>query len=296
MTNFPTLALHVGPHKTATTHLQRAMERNKERLIAHGVRFYGPDYLRDRGRNVSGLFGLAGGRASHRAPHDQLRFLAKDGHRVILSEENFFGRLREDDGSLPQPLYPDGPAKVADLVSVLPGVEVELFISLRHPLRMIASMYSQLIYSRIYMTPEDFCAAHDPAILDWLRILTDLTQIDGLAAINVWRYEDYNRIQNRLIPALLGEAAADGFEPEPGRPNVGLSQEGMEWVFAQLAADPNADPIDTARARFPVAGGRERMQLYSDDIRAAEDRRYTAQIAAIRDLPKVRFIDPTAQA
>ncbi|MEL6685770.1 MAG: hypothetical protein AAFQ00_10775, partial [Pseudomonadota bacterium] len=102
MTDHPlSIAFHIGAHKTATSHLQRSLLRAGDALAAAGVRYYGPDYFRLPGHSIQALFGFRPGTkggGAMRPAAEQLALLQQDGHRIVLSEENFIGPLNQPHG------------------------------------------------------------------------------------------------------------------------------------------------------------------------------------------------------
>ena len=90
--NNRSVAIHIGAHKTATTHMQQSLEASEDRLAAQGVRFYGPKALRKENQSLIDVFNL---QVDHHTPKptrskaEQLEHMLGDGHRLVLSNENF---------------------------------------------------------------------------------------------------------------------------------------------------------------------------------------------------------------
>jgi len=121
------LSLHLGAHKTASTHLQHALKAHEEQLIDAGVRFYGPQYLRERDRSIPQMFGVGTAATTGRSAPLQLEFLAKDADRVILSEENFLGKLFDERGVVGEQLYPLADMRINGLSQRLPHTKLRVF-------------------------------------------------------------------------------------------------------------------------------------------------------------------------
>ena len=157
------IALHIGAHKTASSHLQNVLYRNREMLSDEGVRVYGPGYLRIQGRNLAAMFGLSWSESPppRRKPHDQLKFLAKGRARLVFTEENFVGQLVDTNGRTTLPLYPSGPARVAEIVEKWAPVETQLFVAIRNPASFMASAYSQALFGGANIGPRTFRARND---------------------------------------------------------------------------------------------------------------------------------------
>ena len=81
----------------------------------------------------------------HGATRAQIKFLSKGRKRLVFTEENFVGNLADSRGRTALPLYPSGPARVAELVEKLAPVDVQLFLAVRNPASFMASTYSQAL-------------------------------------------------------------------------------------------------------------------------------------------------------
>jgi len=192
------VALHIGAHKTASTHLQASLNAAALDLAAAGVRFYGPDYLRKQGRTLPQMFGLAEAEARRPAP-DQARFLAKDGHRIVLSEENFCGPLHDGRGQMAIPLYPLAEARVGALVHALNPLPVDLFVAIRDPARFVTSAYSQMLMGGHVMPFRAFRAANPFRRIGWAALIGRLRAVPGLRSLTVWQYEDYSATFGQIV-------------------------------------------------------------------------------------------------
>lgn len=289
MPSLPSIALHVGLHKTATTHLQFSFEKNKEDLIARGVRYFGPQYLRGRSRDLGRLFGMVEVKGA-RAPMEQLAFLAKDGHRLIFSEENFLIQPRRFKTPGGPPPYSDAPERVAALCGQLPGVSVDIFVSLRNPVTFLASIYSQLLASGYILQPSVFARRRDPLRLDWVRLISGIAHVPQVRRVYCWQFEEYNDVKERVLADMAGRDAVAGFEFEPRRANASLSAAGIKWFLQQHKVNPAPDLFRRAREVEPVSEGGEQLRIYDRDHVIRATAQYRAQLDEISSIEKVSFI------
>lgn len=105
--------IHIGAHKTASTHLQRLLLRNAARLSAKGCAYFGPNRLRhdlrlpplcvDRPANARVIAPLV----------SDLRNAAARGQKLVVSEENILGTTRADIIARADRLYPDADGQIA---------------------------------------------------------------------------------------------------------------------------------------------------------------------------------------
>jgi hypothetical protein len=287
------VALHIGAHKTASTHLQGSLNAAALDLADCGVRFYGPDYLRIEGRSLPAMFGLAQNSAPRRPPAQQLNFLAKDGHRVLFSEENFCGLLHDGAGGMPIPLYPMAEERLLRLVDVLAPVPVDAFIAIRSPARFVTSAYSQTLMGGHVMPFRAFRAANPFRRIGWAAYVERLRAVAGLRGLTVWRYEDYAQVFDQIVSALAGEVAAAMVQPRPKPAHRSLSARAVKFVLSRRKAGDAGDLALIARNRFPASSdGSDRFDPFSPDDHAASERLYAAQVAKIAAMPGVTLLSP----
>ena len=168
------IAFHIGAHKTATSHLQRSLQRSSDDLAARGVQYYGPDHFRLPGRTISALFGLrprTGAGRSKRSPQDQLALMRKGADRIVFSEENFIGTLAHTISRDIEFGYPSANIKIAQLARAL-GKPIDLFLCVRNPTALINSVYSQLLRGNKIMPFDAFKAMVPMARGDWADLVT----------------------------------------------------------------------------------------------------------------------------
>ena len=288
------LSLHLGPHKTATTHLQRSILNHQEEIIAAGVRAYGPDYLRQGGRNIPNLFGLTrwgARRAARREPMDQLKFLAKSGWRVLLSEENFLGQLHRDDGTLALPVYSEAAERISDLASNFPSVAVRVFLAIRQPDTFLESAYSQTLFAGKFLPPDQFVAQHQPDQVDWAQMMTAISAIPNVS-LHVWRYEDYHQVFPTLMKRMLRWKLGGTVKPFGRTLHAGLSAQAVEQVMAWAQEGREGALAMDARKMLPVGPDRPRFTLYDQAVKDAAALDYQRQFDTICQLPDIDVIRP----
>ena len=96
------VGLHLGAHKTATTHLQHSLLASQGVLNAFGVQVHGPRSFRWGKPSLLTRFGIAETPKSRpRKPHPiAFEELSQGARRLLLTEENFAGTLVNQRGRL----------------------------------------------------------------------------------------------------------------------------------------------------------------------------------------------------
>ena len=96
-TSAPTVVLHLGAHKTATTHLQHSLIAHRIDLWQRGIRTMMPPHLRGGGQSLEALFDLPINRTvtGHAPNPAEVRAkLIGQAKRFVVSEENLLGVLQ----------------------------------------------------------------------------------------------------------------------------------------------------------------------------------------------------------
>lgn len=276
------VVLHVGAHKTATSHLQRSLNEVRPELAASGVQVYTPNHLRSAGASLAERLGLPGFAKS--APEsvraEGLVRLVRQGRRLVLSEENFVGTLYVARGRMEWPLYPRAVPRVETLIEALAPVPVSLCLGLRNPADFLSSVYSQMLMGGRLITAEAFRKRHPPERVDWVDYAKRLS---GIAPLTVWKYEEYSAVFGQICEALLGRDAPQ-VPPVEARVHPGLTQDAVDAVL-------EGEEVQAARKRFPIGAGRPRFSTFTEDEIAAAGVFYDAQWDAIRALPGVRVVE-----
>jgi len=291
-----TVAFHIGVHKTATSHLQRSLKRASEPLATRGVRYYGPDYFRLPGRTLQSLFGFRPGLpdgGAHRSPSEQLARMRKDGHRLVLSEENFIGSLNQPHGRAMKHRYKAADARLEALASAM-GREIDVYMAIRRPTGFINSAYCQMLLGGRVQPVAMFQRRNPLSSVDWVDLITRLRAARGVGALCVWCYEDYGVLFPRIISGLVGEDNAPLVTPRPRLVNRGLSAPAVAQVLAQPDDVSDINIARLARGELPVEDGHPPFDGFTPPEHAIGDAIYARQITAIGQMSGVTLLRPDA--
>ena len=279
-----TTALHVGAHKTATTHLQQSIAASLPALIERGVQFYGPTALRAGGQSLLARLDQDGVR------HD----LVQGATRLVLSEENFMGTLHVREGAIPKPLYRNGPDRIAQLADRLAPDGLELFLCIRDPADFLGSAYGQVLMGGKVMPFAAFRDANPLDKVDWVYLARRLSKVAGINQITVWRYEDYLPLFDQICTSMLGVGGV--VTPVPKRVHQGLSGQAVDEMMKWHAAGETGALALLARDTYPIAGDVPAFDGFDASDRAASAEKYASQIEKILRIPNVRFLRRSAEA
>ncbi|MDX8350600.1 hypothetical protein SLH49_21630 [Cognatiyoonia sp. IB215446] len=288
-----TLAFHIGAHKTATTHLQRSLMKSVEGMAAAGVRYYGPQDFRLPGRSIFALFGLKDDLPSgpRRSPQAQLALMRKDATRVVFSEENFIGVLNSPRRMQVTQRYPHAAIRISRLAAALER-PVDVLLGIRHPTAFLNSAYCQQLMGGRVVPFARYHQINPVKSVDWLDLVTRLRAAEGVGQVTVWCYEDYTALFPRICRALVGANAATLVRPLDRRIHEGLSAEAVAETLARHARDQTEKLGFAMRKTMPVGPKNPRFDGFGANTHAAGDVAYARQIAGIRALSGVTFLDP----
>ena len=289
------VALHIGAHKTATTHLQRSFVMQQDALIRAGLRYYGPDTLRRPKRGLGDLYGLAAYKRQTfptRSREEQRDFMFKDGHRLILSDENFVGVLHNKAGNMLSPLYPMAQARVQGLAEALDVGPMDVLVGLRNPATFLVSAYGQAIMGGQLSSFEDYSAKNPLSQIYWPGLVTRLRQCSGVGRIIVWRFEEYRWRFHKICAAMMGDHVDMRILPLPKKVHLGLSNAAVAHVLEHLDTADLATLGERARKAYPISEAHPAFAPFSQDEIAAATADYDRQIAEISDIAGVTFLRP----
>lgn len=300
--------LHLGAHKTATTHLQGAFRAAAPALAAHGVRWFGPGRFRGPGALPLKAVAEAGPQAPGAARLARVlggaRSAAQDG-RLIVSEENLLGpALRPAPGAAPA-LYAHAERRLGHVLAATglgggPGSGgVTLCLAVRAPCDWVVSNHSQRASTGRWMAWEAFADGVEPAALRWSGLVARLLAVPGVSGALVWAHEDYPAVFPSLLQRLLPEAARPLVVPAPRRANEGLSAAALAHIAAHSPGrtlEARRALVAEARARFPRGPDAPGFDPWPPAVREAAAAAHAADLERLRALPGVVWLAPPGRA
>jgi len=247
------IVLHIGAHKTATTHLQRSILAQQEALAGLGIKFYGPPQLRKPHPTVLARFDLPGSKQRLCDPEGQFFEMLGDGHRLVISEENMIGSLMNRYGKVAEPIYPDTFARLNAFGSKVAREGFDVCLGVRQPTTFLNSAYGQHLMSGGSLAPSKFVWKNPPRIVDWADLAERIIAVPGVRKLTVWRYEDYRGVFGQITRALLGQHGGDLVTPIDGIVHPGISQSAAHQISALRNEVSKDDLVAKVRTAFPVS-------------------------------------------
>ncbi|MEM6589934.1 MAG: hypothetical protein AAF641_15920 [Pseudomonadota bacterium] len=285
------LVILAGAHKTASSHIQHSLLGSAPALSDLGIAVIGPKTMRKDLTPFSQL--LRDGMTAEvvRAGADGfLKHFGRNSDTIALMDENILGGTDRKMLMRRKKLYPWAHTRVARLLQLFEGHDIELAIATRNPATFLPSCWSESLHHGRYDNFESFTAGFDPTDKNWTRLVDRILTTCPSLKLTLWRYEDFGALGTRLYAHLLKQGADQAINPDPQIRRAGLSQRAADWFQAQDTRDKAT--VQEARARFPKTGPETAFNPWSDDERATLERSYKRDIARLADRDGVTLLQP----
>jgi len=186
------LRLHLGVHKTASTHLQRVLSdtfRDDDRVM-----YIGPSEFRKftKWKKGENCFDVDYSRA----------YLEKNSsvaENLILSEENICGDTFDAFDN--DRLYENISQRLNSLSEFFNAFEeIEIFVTIRNPATYLPSVYCEALRWRAYRPFSDLY--HGKHNQSWVPVIKDILQALPGRKINVMAYENYREDLTNILKMM----------------------------------------------------------------------------------------------
>jgi len=202
--------IHLGAHKTATTHLQETLAVIRHDLAGQGVDFIPNALVREH--NLAGVVGgrrflarlpVVGAAAMRYAIEMMLAPLRIGPDVVVISEENVLGMPGH---LLTAPPYPHLPVNVGRLASLAGRAEVVFFLSIRSYDALVSSAYVETL-KHAPPPPGGFEATRARLLArppTWFDLVSRIHAAAPGIPLRIWRQEDYRPKSRAIMEELCG--------------------------------------------------------------------------------------------
>ena len=297
----PRIVLHLGAHKTASTHLQRSLERHEGALARQGVLYMGPRHLRRAGLRLRQV--IEGGEPPitwrRRIGRDVVALFA-DAETILVSDENILGSAHDPRVVREGVLYPDAAGRLDQLLRSFRARGVDLFLAVRDPAGFVVSAYGQFLLAGGRADFGAFLDGADITRLAWADLVARLLPVRGVTGCTVWRYEDYPACLPQIVAQMLPGGQGAGLVALEGRMQAGFSAQAhaqlRAWQAEGCAAPEGSTLAALARARFPKTGDTPAFAPFAEQVLARSAASYAADVARIRAMAGVRILMSGAPA
>jgi len=292
------IVLHLGAHKTASTYLQKCLAQSGGRLAASAIAYQGPRELRPYLTNWPARHA----RSEAERIADAMAWLfdtaeEKGLQRLILSEEQFLGTLRPlmQGGTLYETLG----ESLAPVVRAMQGRPFEIVMALRGYDEFFASAYCQVLRGWRF---QRFGAGLREHFLDhprgWADVVADIAALcPAETPIRLWRYEDFEAVEDDIFLALAGPAAPPTRRIK-GRPLQRPAHRAVAALhdMATRGFIPDARTIKRVFEETPPGPVAPRFAPWTREERRHFESRYAQDLIALSAEPRCRWILPSEQA
>lgn len=291
------LFIHLGVHKTATTHLQKSVKRIEPELLKKDFMFLGPDEMRRQPLSVVNLL-------NHVATRDQskrvrsvrriLRGLVETYSDCLVSEELLLGGLNPryflgEKGRV----YTMAEMRMKNLLYLFDTTNVTLFLALRSPASFLTSVFGESLRYGGPLTPGEYFGNFELTALRWSDLVTRIMR-SGAQRMVCWRFEDLADVRHAVLTRMLGEEFAPMIpDLQPIRP--GLTQMAYDKIIANAVGLPLIEQrklVNETMRQFPKAAGAEPLSIFDDELRQKYDQNYAEDCARVAEIPGVEFLTP----
>ena len=214
--------LHLGAHKTATTHIQQTLLGSREKLGKTGVHYIELHKLRKIfTRRFDKIFGNSGGvlyssevQTLRSTIRDEVGRAAEENKQqfstLVLSDENIMGHLPKlaHTGKL----YGDRARRLELVRAIFIGCPITVAFAIRNYNDFYPSAYTQAIRMGWSIPYDDYLRRLDLENNAWRIIVADLSRIFGRDRIRLFRYEDYPANSERLFESIIGRRLSSEFD------------------------------------------------------------------------------------
>ncbi len=198
------LRLHIGAHKTATTHLQDSLAAQSGQILEGGLVYLSRSFVRRHGL-VGGINEnyqhLRSGRQGFQSLDEVI--MLPEGHprRLLISEENILGLS----SNLLDGLYPRATARLKPWAAVTGGARPHIFLSIRNYADILPSAYSQALRDGVVPHAMASYRTHwlgrKPS---WVDLIKTIQDVFGEAQLTVWSLDFYAHSAAAVRKAVTG--------------------------------------------------------------------------------------------
>ncbi|GGO59618.1 hypothetical protein SAMN05444398_1106 [Roseovarius pacificus] len=305
----PHFILHGGFHKTASTHIQSTLNRNKKKLQRHGITYV---HHRDTRKKLTvpcqfHVYQQLGLNFEIKYSEEELKEISEKyfeevlsgaGARIIISDENMAGHC----GHCVKRglLYRWRNRLLRTFAQQFPFPVAEVHLAVRNYADFFSAAYVEFLRSS---TSQNFLDVSEMKIRvlehmpSWYKLILTVGENFPEARINVWKYEDYRALEKQVFANLCGpDFDLELLEPPADknrRPTAsGRAVEEVLKLIYRHGADYALSRRVEIQEQFPKSAENGVFDPWTPSERAHLTRMYERDIDDIRANPDITLIEP----
>lgn len=185
------MIIHLGVHKTATTHFQSRLYNSIPTLAQAGVGYLGLDKTREL--ITSKIFG-------NFKIEDSLEKLLNEEKRLLISDENIIGGTDKLRSEL---IYPDATSRLNFLFNKIPVDICDVHITIRNPEDYLISRYCEYLRHYKFMSISEYFDSFDLKIFSWMPLISAIENVTG-KNVQVTLFENVFDDEDAYLQKLTG--------------------------------------------------------------------------------------------
>jgi len=281
------IKLYLGAHKTATTHIQKLLDANREKLITNNIKLSIPDDI--RAKWLPALYEYSN---LHNIKYlSAIKSECPENGTWIVAEENISGTSYEF--KIHSGIYPNLKNRLNSIKSIFKDDNIELFFSIRSYDSFYRSAYLEVVRNRGYTPFTDFYDEKRYKNNSWVNVLDALISIIPEENITLWCYEDFREIIPDLLRGLTGLDSVSEFisayTVETTRPS--LSKKTIEILASLYPVISQAESLQLVERINSVYASNDYFMPFSKEEIEIFQIKYKVDVSKIRsEYPNIKFL------
>lgn len=286
--------LHLGVHKTATTHLQRHWLSCGQ--VAGATAAIPP--LAEVRANLTPVCnpppvksgGPDDGEHRRKRAADWLHRWGQRAPALVLSDENIIGSSERLFAQ--RALYANALGRLERLAKMLEGHEVRVWLSVREYGSFLRSAYCETLRHGPYRPFRQVYGRLDLDSRGWEHLVQDVQQAFPAAKLVCWRYESLDQLRPSITAAMFGLRRAAMPPLDDRRDRQSLSQLAVELlddIHRRIGAE-EATRVHPSVERVISGDGLAPFAPWSDAEREHFREAYEQSLSALQTLPGISWL------
>ena len=293
------IVYHLGAHCTDDERLLRCLLKNRGVLAEQGIIVPGPTRYRNLLRETAvALKGQPASLDTQALVLEQIMEVDR-AERLVLSWDSFlsYATWAMEDG-----LYRSAGERVRAFSQIFPRIEAEFCLAIRNPATFLPALFDKQKATK--GGKKDFAAFlknRDPMDVSWSQVVDQILSLNPGVPLTIWCDEDTPLIWPEVLQAVSGHAPGTMLEDAHELLAQIMSADGLKRMQAYLASHSVTTPdlrrkVYTAFLDKFAVPDRITVDVevpgWTEQTVADLTALYDQDVAQIRAMPGVRFIDP----